>query len=331
MKEKVTIIIPSRVEENIDKTLEHIFKCDYPPECLEIYNVNGKKPSKQRNECIKISSGDIIYFIDNDSIVHKDNIQNALAVFNSDSNVAIVGGPAVHNIKNLTEEDINICLSSFLCVGPISARYTQKKGEPTVCSDKSLILCNMLVRKSVFDKIGFLNENLYPNEENEFIDRVVKNGYKIIYHPDVIVTREPRENILQYTKMLISYGVGRAQQMKEAFLLKNIVFSAPMFFWLYVFSIPVVCDVLLPRLYSVIYTSALMLYSLIAILFSISVLPKRKSHKIRSFFVMTLMFFLTHFSYGFGFAKGIFKNIFNPSSKSVSSEININKVKSFDN
>ncbi len=330
MKEKVTIIVPSRIEENIEKTLEHIFECNYPLNNIEVYNVNGKKPSKQRNECIKISGGSIIYFIDNDSIVGKDNILNALDVFGDDSSVAIVGGPAVHSIKNLEEEDIDICLSSFLCVGPISARYTQKKGEPTVCSDRSLILCNMLVRKEVFDKIGYFNENLYPNEENEFIDRVLENGYKIIYHPDVVVTREPRENLRQYVKMLIGYGVGRAQQMKEAFLIKNIIFSAPMFFLFYILSIPIISIFVLPARYALFYSVPILLYSLIAVSFSVGKSFKRKSHKVRSLFVMSIMFFLTHLCYGLGFAKGILTNIFKRKPKVAVSEIRINKVKSFD-
>ncbi len=330
MKQKITVIIPSRIEENIDKTLEHVLKSNYPLECIEVYNVNGKKPSKQRNECIKISSGNIVYFIDNDSIVEPNNILNALSIFENDDDVAIVGGPAVHSIKNISEEDINICLSSFLCVGPISARYTQKKGEPTACSDRSLILCNMFVRKDVFDKIGYFNENLYPNEENEFIDRVIQNGYKMIYHPDVVVVREPRENVAQYTRMLISYGVGRAEQMKESFLLKNIIFSAPMFFILYVLSIPIVSIFILQNQYAIFYAIPLALYSILAISFSVRKSLKRKSHKIRSLLVMTAMFFLTHFCYGFGFAKGIIKNIFKmPKVKEVELKININKVKSF--
>ncbi len=328
MKTSITFVVPSRVEENIDRTLKHIFACNYPLEAIEIYNVNGQKPSKQRNECIKISDGSIVYFLDNDSIVGKDNILNALSIFNSDSNVGIVGGPAVHDIKNLVEEDIDICLSSFLCVGPISARYTQKKGEPIECSDRSLILCNMLVRKEVFDKIGYFNENLYPNEENEFIDRVLENGYKIIYHPDVIVTREPRKNIAQYTKMLLGYGVGRARQMKELFLLKNMTFAIPMFFMLYVLSLPIVC--ILPKSYNILYLVPFAMYTIIAVLFSFSILPKRKSHKIRSLFVMSYMFFITHCCYGFGFAKGIIKNIFKIKDPEVSSEITINKVKSFE-
>lgn len=329
MKTTITFVVPSRIEENIDKTLEHIFSCNYPQEAIEVYNVNGKKPSKQRNECIKISSGSIIYFVDNDSIVSADNIINALSIFDSDSSVGIVGGPAVHNIQNLVEEDIDICLSSFLCVGPINARYTQKKGEPIECSDKSIILCNMLVRREVFDKIGYFNENLYPNEENEFIDRVIESGYKIIYHSSVIVTRQPRKNISQYMKMLITYGAGRAKQMKELFLLKNMIFSMPMFFVLYVLSLPIMAMLILPKPYNMLYVAPCILYFIIAAMFSISVLPKRKSHKIRSLLVMSFMFFLTHCCYGIGFAKGLIKNIFRIKDKEVSSEININKVKSF--
>ena len=64
MSLKITIIIPHRIGENIENTLEWVYLSNYPKEYIEIFQAEGTHPTVQRNECIKQSSGDIIYFID---------------------------------------------------------------------------------------------------------------------------------------------------------------------------------------------------------------------------------------------------------------------------
>ncbi|MBW5381238.1 glycosyltransferase, partial [Brachyspira hampsonii] len=107
---KFTIIIPHRVGENIEKTLEGVYLSNYPKEDIEIFQAEGTHPTVQRNECIKQSLGDIVYFIDNDSIVSADNIKEASIIFESNENVAVVGGPAIHNVNSLTEMYIDRCM-----------------------------------------------------------------------------------------------------------------------------------------------------------------------------------------------------------------------------
>ena len=328
MKTKVTIIIPSRQTDNIKSNIKNIIESKYPIENIEIYHVTGTHPTKQRNQCIKEASGDIIYFLDNDSIIENNNIQYAIDIFNSDSNIAIVGGPAVHTITTKKEEDINICLSSFFCVGPIKSRYTKKNIAPFDCSDKDLILCNIFIRKDILEKMNYFNENLYPNEENELIDKVILSGYRIIHHPNIVVYRPPRSNLKEYIKMLTNYGRGRLEQMKENFSLKNIIFSLPMFFMFYILSIPILFFVFLKYPINILYISPLLFYILIAFVFSLEKSIKRKSGKLRSLFIMPIMFFLTHFFYGFGFFYGIIKNLFKK-KKEIIHNINIKKIKEF--
>ena len=235
---KFTIIIPHRVGENIEKTLEGVYLSNYPKENIEIFQAEGTHPTVQRNECIKQSSGDIVYFIDNDSIVSADNIKEASVIFESDEKIAIVGGPAIHKVSSLIEMYIDKCMRAYYAVGPIANRYRFDNNDVKEGSDRDVILCNLFVRRNVLFEAGLFNEDLYPNEENALIDKILSLGYKLIYDPSIIVQRPPRENLKSYIKMLLNYGRGRFEQLFRDFNKKNLVFTLPAFFSTYIISIP---------------------------------------------------------------------------------------------
>ena len=159
---KITVIIPHRIGENIEKTLEGVYLSNYPKEYIEIFQAEGTHPTVQRNECIKQSLGDIIYFIDNDSIVSADNLKEASEIFEKDDKVAIVGGPAVHRVSSLIEMYIDKCMKSYYAVGPIANRYRANNVGIKEGTDRDVILCNLFVRRDVILKAGLFNENLYP-------------------------------------------------------------------------------------------------------------------------------------------------------------------------
>ncbi|TVL55630.1 glycosyltransferase [Brachyspira hyodysenteriae] len=308
---KFTIIIPHRVGENIEKTLEGVYLSNYPKENIEIFQAEGTHPTVQRNECIKQSLGDIIYFIDNDSVVSPDNIKEAGIIFESDEKIAIVGGPAVHQVNSLVEMYIDRCMRAYYAVGPIANRYRFDNNDVKEGSDRDVILCNLFVRRNVLFEAGLFNENLYPNEENALIDKILSLGYKLIYNPKIIVQRPPRSNLKSYIKMLLNYGRGRFEQLFRDFNIKNLIFILPSLFANYVILTPIVlCAYHFSQL-SVLkfYFLPLLVYiimtSLAGILYSFS--DKGIISKIRGIFVYPFMFFITHFFYGLGFFYGIIR------------------------
>jgi hypothetical protein len=68
------------------------------------------------------------------------------------------------------------------------------------------------VRKSIFQKIGSLSTDLFPNEENEWLDRAHAAGCGIYYQPTLQVFRPQRATWRQMGTMLIRYGMGRTRQ-----------------------------------------------------------------------------------------------------------------------
>ncbi|WP_297300420.1 glycosyltransferase [uncultured Brachyspira sp.] len=310
---KITVIIPHRIGENIEKTLEGVYLSNYPKEYIEIFQAEGTHPTVQRNECIKQSLGDIIYFIDNDSIVSADNLKEASEIFEKDDKVAIVGGPAVHRVSSLIEMYIDKCMKSYYAVGPIANRYRANNVGIKEGTDRDVILCNLFVRRDVILKAGLFNENLYPNEENALIDKILSLGYKLIYDPKILVERPPRSNLKLYIKMLLNYGRGRFEQLFRDFNTKNLIFTLPALFSTYIILAPIM--LLLYHFLKVniikFYFLPLYVYAILTFFagFFSAIEDKGIINKLRGIFIYPFMFFITHFFYGFGFFYGILRII----------------------
>ena len=327
MELKVSVIIPHREGESIEDTLLALYLSDYPKENIEIFQAEGTHPTKQRNACIKEAEGKILYFIDNDSVVSSSNIKIATDIFEKDSSVAIVGGPAIHIINTNIEKYIDTCLSSFFAVGPISNRYCRKNSAVREGTDKDVILCNLFIKHSVMIEAELFDERLYPNEENALIDKILQLKYKLIYHPDIIVKRPPRSTILSYIKMLLNYGRGRLEQTAREFSIKNFIFTIPSFFTLYILSLPIMAVIASKNnnKYLCLYFIPIVVYIIINSIFAI-ITAMKTDHKLKGIIIYPCMFFITHFFYGLGFFYGIIRLL---SGKKRISKFSIKKYKSF--
>ena len=337
MSLKVTVIIPHRVGENIENTLAGIYMSDYPKNDIEIFQAEGTHPTVQRNECIKKASGDIVYFIDNDSMVNPNNIKKAVEIFEKNENVAIVGGPAIHKTSSSKEKYIDKCMRSYYAVGPIANRYSVNKISSREGTDRDVILCNLFIRLNVLFEAGLFNESLYPNEENALIDKILSLGYKLMYDPQIVVKRPTRSSLRLYIKMLLNYGRGRFEQLYIDFNKKNLIFTIPAFFSLYIIFLPIVLFIFLITkiIFLAVYFIPFALYFVMTLLAGIITALKEKGFisKIRAFFIFPYMFFITHFFYGLGFFYGIariVKGFTHAGGRQRTVKFNIKKYKSFE-
>jgi len=186
---------------------------DYPGEKLEIIVARGKQPSVQRNAAMRAASGDLIYFLDDDSIPPPDNLRRAAGMF-ADPQVRMVGGPNIcPDDAPFLEHVFALVHASWLAFGPSRARYSAV-GAMRESGEKELILCNLIARRDAMLELGGFNEALYPNEENALMDELQKRGGKLIYDPGLIVHRRPRRTLKSFCRMLFNYGRGRAEQFR---------------------------------------------------------------------------------------------------------------------
>lgn len=294
---KVSIIIPVRPGRTAN-AIKCISLLDYPHERLEVFVSEGPQPSRQRNEAVKKADGDIIYFLDDDSCPVKDALKRIVEHF-GDEKVAAVGGPSITPERDtLLQRSFGTALGSLFGGFSIRNRY-RSVGKTRVSSENELILCNLAFRKSVFIEEGGLNERLYPNEENELLNRLQEKGNKLIHDPSAYVLRSQRKTLTDFIRQMLFYGRGRAEQTivsPSSFRSSHIV---PALFLLYLAS----SLIFLNRFYLI----PLGCYIIMNLLSSAWCGLKEKEWR----FIYTLppVYFLIHTCYGGGMVWGFLKGM----------------------
>lgn len=302
----VTIIIPARPDEPEVTAVMAARALDYPADKLEIILARGKQPSVQRNTALRTARGELIYFLDDDSLALLGNLRRAAEHF-GDPQVQMVGGPNLcPKEAPFLEQVFALVLSSWIAFGPSRARYA-KVGSVRATSEKELILCNMLGRRETLLKHGGFNEALYPNEENALMDNIQKAGGKLLYDPELFVWRRPRRTLKQFMRMLLNYGRGRAEQFRTTPTLGSLPNFVPPAFVAYLSgAIPLAFGwpwVLMP----------LGLYALAIFVQMLALVPQ--GGLIRSLCAIPFLV-ETHIFYGLGFWRGLFTKLKPPGMKS---------------
>ena len=111
------------------------------------------------------------------------------------------------------EQIFHALLTHPLIVGSVAARY-KPWGQFRPATQTDLILCNLAVRRTVFARIGPLSNDLYPNEENEWLDRAHAAGVGAYYDPLLQVFRPQRRSPREMILTLVRYGIGRTRQFR---------------------------------------------------------------------------------------------------------------------
>ena len=197
----------------------------------EVLLAEGSAPSQQRNCAAREAVGDVLYFLDDDSLTSAENFARCLEAM-SDPTVAVVGGPSITPPDDSRLQQLfGYALASAFGSGAVNRRY-RAVGVTRETTDKELILCNLAVRRSLFIELGGFNERLYPNEENEFMTRVIAAGYRLIHNPAMVVYRSQRKNLKAFVRQMFSYGRGRGEQtlITSSYSLTSFV---PLFFVAY--------------------------------------------------------------------------------------------------
>ena len=280
---------------------------------VEIIHVSGNMPSVQRNKAAAKAHGDILYFLDNDAVPGRQNLQRIIDIFDNNPEVMVCGGPSLTpETDSIRQKSFGHVLGSFWGSAWMSARY-KSQGKSRFCSDKELILCNLAFRRNIFLKCTGFDEKLYPNEENDLMDRIEDSGGRLFYDPEIIVTRSQRQGFFDFCRQLFGYGRGRSEQLRLDFRWSKLP--------LFVFAALPIYVLFLPLLlYSApIFLLPVLFHFLIDIFFSIPILIKKPL----VFFCAIPSFFLCHFFYGLGMWRGLFGKYRSTATGDVSFTIRI--------
>jgi len=143
-----------------------------------------KDPSttKAKNIGAKNATGDYIVFFDDDVLL-KTNIEAFLSSFDTNG-VAAVTGRVITQSQKIEENNLRTGRITFL--GKFSDGYSSKHAQEI----DTVIGCNVCWKKDSFLQIGGFDEQFRGNalrEESDLSLRAIKQGYRILFDPQVEV------------------------------------------------------------------------------------------------------------------------------------------------
>ena len=245
------------------------------------------------NVGIKAARGECILKVDCHSHITDNFIENNVKIIEEGEDVC--GGPRPNIIENADNFSKTLLLVEENMFGSGIADYRKKTTKKYVSS-----VFQGMYKKSIFDKIGLLDEKVGRVEDNELHYRIRKNGYKIRYSNDILSYQYTRPTLKRMLKQKYSngYWIGKVSHIyPKAFSIFHFV---PLAFVLaIIFSL---CMIPITSIFIILLSSV---YFLFTILITIMTIINNKFNV--TILLMPIILFLIHVYYGVGTLVGLIK------------------------
>lgn len=245
------------------------------------------------NVGIKAAKGECILKVDCHSHITDNFIENNVKIIEEGEDVC--GGPRPNIIENADNFSKTLLLVEENMFGSGIADYRKKTTKKYVSS-----VFQGMYKKSIFDKIGLLDEKVGRVEDNELHYRIRKNGYKIRYSNDILSYQYTRPTLKRMLKQKYSngYWIGKVSHVyPKAFSIFHFV---PLAFVLaIIFSL---CMIPITSIFIILLSSV---YFLFTILITIMTIINNKFNI--TILLMPIILFLIHVYYGVGTLVGLIK------------------------
>ena len=325
MPQFVSVVMPIRNEVDfIAQNLATVLDQDYPSGAIEVIVADGMSDDGTRefldnlqaehdslevidnqqrtvpsglNDAIKKARGDIIIRIDGHVVVERDFVKQSVQALEDFPEAWAVGGPIVHAATGKFGKAVAVAMSHQLGVGNATHRLPAYEGygEGTALP---------AVHRWVFDKIGFYDEELIRNQDDEFYFRIKRAGGKFFITPRIKYKYFVRERISQLFSQYYQYSFWRIPVMRKHGKPTTLRQLIPSIFYLAVAFLLILGAVLqspwlafgLPLIYGTILCAV-----------GLSKIP---SHGIAVAGLVPLAMATMHFAYAWGMLSGFFHALF---------------------
>jgi GT2 family glycosyltransferase len=132
------------------------------------------------NKGLSATSGDIIAFTDDDCCLRPDYFREAVRVFSQDTVPTFRGGCALPG----DSDDLR-----FSLITSDEERILAKRDHPC----EWLIGCNMIMPRSIFEKVGWFDTRFGPGtafraaDDTDYIYRVMMQDFQVEYNPAIVI------------------------------------------------------------------------------------------------------------------------------------------------
>jgi len=243
----ISVVIPCRDEEPyIGACLESILGSDYPQERLEVLVADGMSRDQSRdivaryavqhpsirlldnpqqvtptglNAAIRMARGDIIMRMDAHAVYPPHYIPRLVAALRETA-ADNVGGV----IDTLPADDTPIARAIAAALahpfGVGNAYFRIGVTEPRLVQNIPFGCW----QRDVFTRIGLFDEEMVRNQDDEFNQRLIQHGGRILLVPDVVSQYYARRSLRQVARMYLGYGyfkplvfrkVGRVMNLRQ--------------------------------------------------------------------------------------------------------------------
>ncbi|NEZ45603.1 glycosyltransferase family 2 protein [Clostridium niameyense] len=278
---------------------------------IKLLDNNGISAPKGMNLGIRYSRFDVIIIFGAHAYAKEDFIEQNVRLLNS-TDANCTGGPIETINANDKGKSIALAMSSPFGVGNALFRYAKEEMYVDTVAFGAY-------EKKVLDKIGYFDEEMTRNQDDELNYRLKKNGYKILLSPKVKSSYYSRSSLKKLWKQYFQYGFWKVRVIQKIGSTPSVRHIVPMLFVACNILAPILGIFLKPILYLWIFE--LSSYILLDLIISF----KLSKGSINLFRYLILIFPLLHISYGLGFVEGIFSFVIFKSKKAVNKNSEISR------
>ena len=173
------------------------------PEVILIENKDNTGFSKANNQAIKLSTGEYVLLLNPDTVVESDTFSKILNFMDSHPDAGGLGVKMIDGKGNFLPESKRglptpsvafykiFGLSKFFPKSRVFGKYHLGFLDKDQVNPVEILSgAFMLLRKSVLDKTGLLDETFFMyGEDIDLSYRITKAGYKNIYFPETTIIR----------------------------------------------------------------------------------------------------------------------------------------------
>ena len=330
----VSIIVPMRNEERcVGACLDSILANEYPEGKLEILVVDGQSTDRSReivqakirrnpqirllgnpqgitpiamNIGIRASKGEVVCIINAHAHVSPDFIKRSVQTLQEHEEADAVGGALCSVNEKRLGKAIALALNSPLGAG--GARY-RTRTTPGLIRDT---VPYAVYRRTVFTRIGLIDEELVRNQDAEFNYRLLRMGGRIYFNPDILSYLTARASLRQLTKQQFQTGYWKVKLLQKIFLKTN---------WRHLVPAVFVVVTAVSGIAAVFSTWGKWIFfadvGAYAAAVGVSSCFLGLRHGAKNLLLLPWVFSVIHISYGIGMNKGVWDFVIRPSRNSM--------------
>jgi len=186
---------------------ESLKRQDYP--AVEVIAIAGHTAAEARNIGIKRAAGEYIVFIDDDVVLPERFLSTGAGLMRA-SGADIVGGPNIIMPGASWREKIgDVLIASGIFNG--FRRKFKKAKNAAFCDYRHFAACNVIMKPSVFEKVGAFDERYRYTEDMELFFRCESKGLSMFHSPDFYVYHKRRFFPFAYFRQVFFWGYGNMQ------------------------------------------------------------------------------------------------------------------------